>query len=268
MDSTKLKIASFNVNGIKARISTLLSWLKETKPDVVVLQEIKTTNETFPRLEIEDLGYNIVTHGQKSFNGVAILSLYPIEDPQFGLSGNPNDDQCRWIEADINTIKICGLYLPNGNPCPGPKFDYKLEWMDRFYQRAKEIIQSEQISIMLGDYNVIPQKEDAANPEEWLSDALFDTQSRNRFWRILNLGFTDALRVFQPNDPLYTFWDYQKGSWQKNNGIRIDHILLSPQAADLLETCQVDNYLRGEENPSDHVPIWIELSTPSHLGKL
>ena len=262
-----MKIASFNVNGIKARISNLLSWLKEAKPDIVVLQEIKTTNETFPYLEIEELGYNIVTHGQKSFNGVAILSLHPIEDPRFGLDGNPDDTQCRWIEAEINTVKICGLYLPNGNPSPGPKFNYKLEWMERFYHRAKEIIKSEQIAVMLGDYNVIPQKEDAANPEGWLNDALFDYQSRNGFWKILNLGFTDALRVLHPDDSLFTFWDYQKGSWQKNNGIRIDHILLSPLAADLLETCQIDSYLRGEEKPSDHVPIWIELSMPSHLRK-
>jgi exodeoxyribonuclease-3 len=263
-----LKIASYNVNGIKARIATLLGWLKDSKPDVVVLQEIKTTDETFPQIEIEELGYNILTHGQKSFNGVALLSLYPIEEPQFGLKGNPNDTQCRWIEANINTIKICGLYLPNGNPSPGPKFDYKLEWMDRFYQRAKEIIKSEQSAVMLGDYNVILQEEDAANPEAWLDDALFDYQSRNRLWRILNLGFTDALRVLHPNDSLFTFWDYQSRSWQKNNGIRIDHILLSPSAADLLESCDVDSYLRGEEKPSDHAPIWIELSMPDHLGKL
>ena len=175
-----MKIASYNVNGIKARITTLLGWLKDAKPDVVVLQEIKTTDETFPQTEIEELGYNILTHGQKSFNGVALLSLYPIEEPQFGLKGNPDDTQCRWIEANINTVKICGLYLPNGNPSPGPKFDYKLEWMDRFYQRAKEIIKSEQSAVMLGDYNVIPQEEDAANPEAWLDDALFDSQSRNR----------------------------------------------------------------------------------------
>ena len=263
-----MKIASFNVNGIKARIEVLLSWLKETKPDVVVLQEIKTTDETFPRIDIEDLGYNILTHGQKSFNGVAILSLYPIEEPSFFLDGNPDDIQCRWIEADINTIKICGLYLPNGNPCPGPKFDYKLEWMDRFYDRAKAIIESEQIAVMLGDYNVIPQIEDAANPEAWVKDALFDPQSRSRFWRILNLGFSDALRVLYQEERLFTFWDYQKGSWQKDNGIRIDHILLSPLAADLLETCQIDTYLRGEEKPSDHAPIWVELAVPNHLGKL
>ena len=263
-----MKIASFNVNGIKARITTLLSWLKETKPDVVVLQEIKTTDETFPKLEIEELGYNIITHGQKSFNGVAILSLYPFGETKFGLSGNPDDTQCRWIEAEINTVKICGLYLPNGNPCPGPKFDYKLEWMDRFYLRAKEIIESEQIAVMLGDYNVIPQKEDAAAPESWFNDALFHPESRNRFWRILNLGFTDALRALHPQDYLFTFWDYQKGSWQKNNGIRIDHILLSPQGADLLEACQVDDYLRGEEKPSDHTPIWVKLAMPDHLGKL
>ena len=254
-----MKIASFNVNGIKARIVALLGWLSETKPDIVVLQEIKTTDETFPRLEIEELGYNIVTHGQKSFNGVAILSIFPIEDIKFGLRGNPEDIQCRWIEAEINTIKICGLYLPNGNPRPGPKFNYKLEWMDRFYERAKEVIESQETAVLLGDFNIIPQKEDAANPELWMEDALFNQESRSRFQRILNLGCTDALRTLHPKESLFTFWDYQKGAWQKNNGVRIDHILLSPSAADRLQACNIDTYLRGEDKPSDHTPIWVEL---------
>jgi len=258
-----LKIASFNVNGIKARLKTLVDWLKETKPDVVVLQEIKSTNEMFPRTEIEDLGYNLVTHGQKSFNGVAILSLFPIEDVKTGLPGNENDLQARWIEAEINSLKICGLYLPNGNPYPGPKFDYKIEWMDRFYEKATKFIASEQATIMLGDYNVIPQAEDAADPKLWNDDALYRYEARSRFQRIINLGFTDAVRAIYPTEKAFTFWDYQKGSWQKNNGIRIDHALLSPQATDRLISCQIDTHLRGEERPSDHVPISLEIR-PDH----
>ncbi|MDG2473987.1 MAG: exodeoxyribonuclease III [Paracoccaceae bacterium] len=261
-----MKIASFNVNGIKARITTVVGWLKESKPDVVVLQEIKSTNDTFPKMEIEDLGYNIVTHGQKSFNGVAILSLFPIEQVKIGLNGNTQDLQSRWIEAEINTIRICGLYLPNGNPCPGTKFDYKIEWMDRFYERAAELIGSEQATVILGDYNVIPQAEDAADPELWVNDALYHHKTRSRFQRIINLGFTDALRALHPTEKAFTFWDYQRGSWQKNNGIRIDHVLLSPQAADQLKSCQIDSYLRGEERPSDHVPICIELSPNDQFG--
>ncbi len=256
-----LKIASFNVNGIKARLLPLITWLKAAKPDVLVLQEIKSTDETFPKTEIEELGYNIATHGQKSFNGVAILSLLPIENIRIGLNGNSTDSQSRWIEAEINAVRICCLYLPNGNPCPGPKFDYKIEWMDLFYKRAEEIIKSEQASVMLGDYNIIPQKEDAANWELWVNDALYHYEARSRFRRILNLGFTDALRILHPIEKAFTFWDYQRGAWQKNNGIRIDHILLSPQAADRLVSCQIDDYIRGQERPSDHVPIWIELSS-------
>ena len=245
---------------------TLLRWLKEAKPDVIVLQEIKSTNETFPKDEIEDLGYNVVTHGQKSFNGVAILSLFPIDKIRTGLSGPIEDIQSRWIEAEINTLLICGLYLPNGNPCPGPKFDYKLQWMDRLYDRAADIILSEQATIILGDYNVIPQKEDAANPKLWLDDALYHYETRSRFRRLLNLGFTDAFRTLYPTEKAFTFWDYQRGSWQKNNGIRIDHALLSPQAADRLEACEIDSHLRGEDKPSDHVPLWIKIKEDGQRG--
>ena len=247
------------MNGIKARLETVIRWLETRKPDVAVLQEIKTTDETFPHREIEDLGYNIFTHGQKSFNGLALLSLYPIEQPSCGLDGNTSDMQSRWVEAEINSVKICGLYLPNGNPCPGPKFDYKLNWMDRFYEKALKIIQTEEPAAMLGDYNIIPQKQDAANPDNWIGDALFHPRSRQSFQRILNLGFTDALRTLNSNNNLFTFWDYQKGSWQKNQGIRIDHILLTPQMADKLKACEVDAYMRGEDRPSDHVPVWIEI---------
>ncbi len=261
-----MKIASFNVNGINARLPILLAWLKETKPDVVALQEIKCTNEKFPNGEIEDLGYNIATNGQKSFNGVALLSLFPIEEVKIDLVRTEEDVQSRWIEAEINSFRVCGLYLPNGNPQPSTKFDYKLKWMDNFYKRAREIIVTEEPTIILGDYNVIPQVEDAANPTRWIDDALYHYEVRSRFRRILNLGYTDALRSLHPLEKSYTFWDYQRGSWQKNDGIRIDHILLTPQAADRLKSCHIDTYLRGEERPSDHVPIWIELNGSSHLS--
>ncbi len=252
-------IATFNVNGIKARLKTVVGWLKSRKPDVVALQEIKTTDETFPGSEIEDLGYNVVTHGQKSFNGVAILSQHPIESKKFGLDGDVDDHQARWIEVETNSIRVCGLYLPNGNPCPGPKFDYKLDWMQRLYERSLGIIQSEEPVAMLGDYNIIPQKKDAANPESWINDALFKMESRSAYQRILNLGFTDACEVIHKQENLFTFWDYQRGSWKKNHGVRIDHILLTPQMADKLVHCEIDSYMRGEEHPSDHVPIWIEI---------
>ena len=256
-----MKIASYNVNGIRARLSTVKNWLKSTKPDVAVLQEIKTTDETFPTSEIENLGYNVTTNGQKGFNGLALLSRYPISDVKYTLDENTEDLQSRWLEAEINSIKICGLYLPNGNPCPGPKFDYKINWMNLFYNRAADIINNEETAVMLGDYNVIPQREDAANPEKWLKDALFHPKVRTVFQRILNLGFTDALRVSSSADNLFTFWDYQKGSWQKNDGIRIDHILLSPQTADRLQTSGIDSEMRGDAKPSDHVPIWIKLDS-------
>ena len=255
-----MKITSFNVNGIKARISTVLRWLQEAKPDVVVLQEIKSTSEMFPKNEIEDLGYNVALNGQKGFNGVAILSLFPIDLISTGLDGNPLDQQSRWIEAEIHGLQICGLYLPNGNPRPGPKFDYKIEWLDRLYKKATLLIEAEIPTVMLGDFNIIPQQQDAANPQLWEDDALYHYEARSRFRRIMNLGFIDALRTLHPKEKSFTFWDYQKGSWQKNNGIRIDHILLSPQAADRLTSCHIDSHLRGEEKPSDHVPISIELN--------
>ena len=256
-----MKIASFNINGIKARLPALLEWLKESKPDIVALQEIKSLDETFPKLELESLGYNIIINGQKSFNGVAILSKFPIGYYTSGLTFNQHDDQARWIEAEIEGVKICCLYLPNGNPLPGPKYDYKLNWMEAFFKHAENLINSEEAVIMLGDYNVIPQKEDAENPEYWEADALFDLKVRSLFQKILNLGFTDALRVTNQNNGAYTFWDYQGSAWRRNNGIRIDHILLSPAAADLLIECSIDNYIRGREKPSDHVPIWVKLKS-------
>ena len=258
-----MKIASFNINGIKARTPALINWLKESKPDVALLQEIKSIDEAFPSETFEDLGYNVATHGQKSFNGVAILSKYPLQEITRGLPGDKGDEQARWIEGTIcasNEIKICCLYLPNGNPLPGPKYDYKLAWMDRLYLRAQELLRSEQISLMAGDFNIIPQTEDAATPEVWKNDALFKLESRAKFRKILNLGFLDAFRARNDGPGHYSFWDYQAGAWDRNDGIRIDHFLLSPTCADVLNDCKIDSDIRGREKPSDHVPIWIKLN--------
>ncbi|HEY9039407.1 MAG TPA: exodeoxyribonuclease III [Roseovarius sp.] len=257
-----MKIASFNINGIKARIAALPDWLDEAQPDVALLQEIKSVDEAFPREIFEDRGYAVETHGQKGFNGVAILSKLPLEDVTRGLPGNEDDDQARWIEATVigdTAIRVCGLYLPNGNPAPGPKYDYKLAWMERMQARAAELLALEEPFLMAGDYNVIPQDEDAKRPEAWQDDALARPESRAAYRRILNMGFTDAFRARQSGPGHYTFWDYQAGAWNRNDGIRIDHFLLSPECADLLEDCQIDAEIRGREKPSDHVPIWVRL---------
>lgn len=259
-----MKIATFNINGIKARAAALGDWLDEAQPDVAVLQEIKSVDEAFPRALIEDRGYNLETHGQKGFNGVAILSKYLLEDVTRGLPGDDSDEQARWIEAtvigDHHAVRVCGLYLPNGNPAPGPKYDYKLAWMARMEARARTLLETEMPVVMAGDYNVIPQDEDAARPEVWQTDALALPQSRAALRRLLNLGFTEALRARMQAPGIYTFWDYQAGAWQKNDGIRIDHLLLSPQAADLMTDLQVDAAVRGREKPSDHVPVWLDLA--------
>ncbi len=257
-----MKIASFNINGIKARITALPDWLKEAEPDVVCLQEIKSVDENFPREIFEDLRYSVETHGQKGFNGVAILSKLPLEDVARGLPGDDEDTQARWIEATVMgeiPVRVCGLYLPNGNPVPGPKYDYKLSWMERLRQRAQALLETEEIALMCGDYNIIPQQEDVARPDDWREDALFRPESRAAYQRILNLGFTDALRSVNGASGTYSFWDYQAGAWDKNDGIRIDHFLLSPQAADRLNTCEIDAHVRGREKPSDHVPISVDL---------
>jgi exodeoxyribonuclease-3 len=258
-----MKIASFNINGIKARIGALSDWLEEAKPDVALLQEIKSVDEAFPREHFEDMGYRVETHGQKSFNGVAILSRLPLEDVGRGLPGDADDEQARWIEAtvigEVRAVRVCGLYLPNGNPAPGPKYDYKLAWMERLHARAKELLAAEEPFLMAGDYNIIPQDEDAKRPEAWREDALAMQQSREAFRRIVNLGFTEAFRAREGGPGHYTFWDYQAGAWNRDDGIRIDHFLLSPQAADLMLDCQIDRDIRGREKPSDHVPIWVNI---------
>ena len=257
-----MKLATFNINGIKARIDALPAWLAAAQPDVVCLQEIKSVDEGFPREIFEAMGYRVETHGQKSFNGVAILSKLPLEDVTRGLPGDDSDEQARWIEATVigqRAVRVCGLYLPNGNPVPGPKYDYKLAWMARMQARVQDLLTAEEPLVCCGDYNVIPQAEDAARPQDWLEDALYLPQSRAAFRRLLNLGLTDAFRARNQAAGQYSFWDFQRGAWERNDGIRIDHHLLSPQAADLLLDAGIDKEVRGREKPSDHVPVWIDL---------
>ncbi len=258
-----MKIATFNINGIKARFEALTNWLTDSAPDVAVLQEIKSVDDAFPRAHFEDLGYVVETHGQKSFNGVAILSKLPLEDVTRGLPCDDDDEQARWIEATVMgdvPVRVCGLYLPNGNPAPGPKYDYKLAWMERLKYRAEALFAAEEPAVMCGDYNIIPQDEDAARPEAWQEDALARPDSRAAFRRILNLGFTEAFRAINQAPGHYSFWDYQRGAYDRNDGIRIDHHLLTPQAADLLRTCWIEADVRAREKPSDHTPVWIDLA--------
>jgi exodeoxyribonuclease-3 len=258
-----MKIATFNINGIKARAEALPRWLDDAQPDVVLLQEVKSVDEGFPREIFEERGYNVETHGQKSFNGVAILSKHPLEDVSRGLPGDDADEHARYIEATVvgqhDALRICGLYLPNGNPAPGPKFDYKLAWMDRLRARAEALLAQETPFLMAGDFNIIPQAEDAAKPDSWREDALFRPESREKWRRLVNLGLTEAFRACTQGPGHYSFWDYQAGAWNRNNGIRIDHFLLSPACADMLRDCQIDRDVRGQDKPSDHVPVWIDL---------
>ncbi|MFN0113242.1 MAG: exodeoxyribonuclease III [Paracoccaceae bacterium] len=257
-----MQIATFNVNGIKARLEALKKWLAERTPDVAVLQEIKSVDEGFPRAEIEAMGFAVATHGQKGFNGVAILSRLPLSEVVRGLPGDPSDEQARWIEATVagrRKVRVAGLYLPNGNPAPGPKFDYKLAWMERLAARARELLATEMPVVMGGDWNVIPEPADAARPEAWVEDALFRPESRAAFRAILHQGWSDGFRLREPGPGFYSFWDYQAAAWERNNGIRIDHLLLSPQAADLLLEVRIDKEVRGREKPSDHVPVWVEI---------
>ena len=258
-----MRIATFNINGIKARIEALPRWLLSFKPDVVCLQEIKSVDDAFPSEMFEDMGYRVETHGQKGFNGVAILSRLPLEDITRGLPGDEADEQARWIEATVmaaRPVRVCGLYLPNGNPAPGPKYDYKLAWMARMQARVKDLLATEEPFLCAGDYNVIPQAADAAKPQAWTEDALFLPQTREAFRRMLNLGLTEAFRACHQGPGHYSFWDYQANAWERNNGIRIDHLLLSPQAADRLVDCGIDKDVRAGDKPSDHVPVWITLA--------
>ncbi len=257
-----MRIATWNVNGIRARLHAVPEWLARARPDVLLLQEIKSTDAAFPAAVFEDLGYVVATHGQKGFNGVAILSRLPFEDVVRGLPGDAEDEQARWIEATVTgrrAVRVACLYLPNGNPAPGPKYDYKLAWMARAEARAAALLATEEAVLLGGDWNVIPAPEDAARPAAWEGDALFLPASRAAFRRFLNLGLTDAVATFCPGPGHYTFWDYQALAFERNDGIRIDHLLLSPQAADRMTDAGIAAETRAGERPSDHVPVWVEL---------
>ncbi|MDX2309103.1 MAG: exodeoxyribonuclease III [Hyphomicrobium sp.] len=259
-----MKIATWNINGIKARIEAVAQYLKTPDLDVVCFQETKTVDEGFPREAIEDLGYKVVFHGQKGFNGVAIASRLPIEDVAFGLPGNGDDAQARYVEATVTgslgAVRVASIYLPNGNPLGTEKFPYKLAWMDRLLSRARDLRALEMPVVLAGDYNVIPEARDAKRPDAWRGDALFQPESRSRFRALEALGFADAVRACHPGPGVFTFWDYQAGAWPKDDGIRIDHLMLSPEAADRLQSAGVDRAPRGWEKPSDHTPAWIELA--------
>jgi len=253
-----MRIATWNINGVKARHGNLLKWLEQESPDIVCLQEIKIVDEDFPRMEIEALGYNVETYGQKSWNGVAILSKHRFDEVTRGLPGDDGDEQSRLIEGVFSVeggaIRVCCIYLPNGNPVKSEKFPYKLGWMDRLITFVEGRLKLEEPFILLGDYNIIPAPIDAKNPAQWVGDALFRPESAERWRTLLNLGMTDAIRAIT-DEPSYTFWDFKTFGWDRDDGIRIDHLLLSPQAADRLEDVVVHKAERGKEKPSDHVPV-------------
>ena len=254
-----MRIVTYNVNGIKARLPRLLEYLAEEQPDVVCLQELKASDETFPEKDVADAGYHAVWHGQKGFNGVAVLAKTPPVERQRGLAGDPEDVHSRYLEAEVEGVTIASIYLPNGNPVPGPKFDYKLGWIDRLRARALELLAEERPVVLAGDYNVIPNDDDVFSTEAMASDALMQPESRQGYRALLAQGWTDALRTRFPGGGVWTFWDYQAGAWQRDAGFRIDHLLLSPQAADLLADAGVDKAHRGREKASDHAPTWVRL---------
>lgn len=256
-----MKIATYNVNGVNGRLPVLLRWLKEAAPDIVCLQELKAPDEKFPEALIRDLGYDVIWHGQKSWNGVAMLSrVGPIHETRRGLPGDPDASQSRYIEAAVNGILIAGLYLPNGNPRPGPKFDYKLKWFERLIEHADGLLESGLPVMLAGDFNVMPTGRDVYKPERWLDDALFAPEVRDAFFRLTAQGWTDALRATHPDEVIYTFWDYFRNAYGRDAGLRIDHLLLSPALAERLIDAQVDRHVRGWEKTSDHAPVWVELS--------
>ena len=259
-----MKIATWNINGIRARLDGATTWLRDAQPDILCMQEIKSEDRSFPGEAFEDLGYNVAVHGQKGFNGVAVLSRLPIDETAVGLPGDDADAQARFLEVVVSVegaaLRVVSLYLPNGNPVGTEKFAYKLAWMERLQRYAAAHLAAEEMFVLAGDHNVIPEARDAEFPERWEDDALAQPESRSAFRRLCHLGLTDAYRACDDAGGAYTFWDYQAGAWQKNNGIRIDHMLLSPPAADRLAGAWIDKRTRAWEKPSDHVPVVIELA--------
>jgi len=255
-----VKIASWNVNSIKARLPNVLEWLGKAQPDVVLLQEIKCQDGDFPALEFQSAGYTAIPHGQKSYNGVAVLSRLPVTAVRTGLPGDPSDMQARYIEAEIGDVVMGGLYLPNGNPRPGEKYDYNLAWMQRLYAHAQVLLATDRPFLLAGDYNICPADSDVWSPEAFAEDALCAPPSRAAYRQLLHLGLTEAWRSLHPNVQDYTFWDYQAGAWPKNHGLRIDHFLLSPALADRLLACEIDRGPRSLDRASDHTPIWCEIA--------
>ncbi len=255
-----MKIATYNVNGVNGRLPVLLRWLEEQRPDVVCLQELKASDNKFPAQALEAAGYNAIWHGQKSWNGVAILARgMSIHETQRGLSGDPDDTHSRYLEAAVNGVVVASLYLPNGNPWPGPKFDYKLKWFARLQVYAAQLLETKHPIVLAGDYNVIPTDLDALHPKSWADDALFQPESKAAYAELLAQGWTDAIRHLHPTEQIFTFWDYLRHRWERNSGLRIDHLLLSPALAPRLVAAGVDREVRGWEKTSDHAPTWIEL---------
>ena len=256
-----MRIATYNVNGVNGRLPVLLRWLAEEQPDVVCLQELKAPDEKFPEAAIRELGYQAIWQGQKSWNGVAMLSrVGDIHETRRGLPNDPDPTQSRYIEAAVNGVLIAGLYLPNGNPRPGPKFDYKLAWFDALLGHAADLLATGAPVVLAGDFNVMPTERDVYKPERWTEDALFAPEVRDAYARLLAQGWTDALRTMHPDETIYTFWDYFRNAYGRDAGLRIDHLLLSPAIAGRLKDAQVDRHVRGWEKTSDHAPVWIELA--------
>jgi exodeoxyribonuclease-3 len=257
-----MKIATYNVNGVNSRLPVLLRWLEEEQPDIVCLQELKAPQEKFPATAIRDLGYDAIWHGQKSWNGVAILSrVGEIHETRRGLPDDPDPMQSRYIEAAVNGVIIGGLYLPNGNPRPGPKFEYKLAWFEKLIAHAATLLESGLPVVLAGDFNVMPTEADVYKPERWTNDALFAPEVRALYARLIDQGWTDSVRTLHPDETIYTFWDYFRNAYGRDAGLRIDHLLLSPSLADRLVDAQVDRHVRGWEKTSDHAPTWIRLAT-------
>jgi exodeoxyribonuclease-3 len=255
-----MKIATWNVNSVRARLPNVLDWLQQARPDVLLMQEIKCETDAFPTMEFTAAGYQVHALGQKSYNGVAIASLHKIKDVQDVLHGAADDAQARYVEATVQGVRVASIYLPNGNPIGTEKYTYKLEWMKRLRQRAAELLRDEKPVVLGGDYNIIPSEQDVHNPLDWLQDALYLPQSRAAFREILELGYTDIFRALHPQqENAYTFWDYQAGAWPQDKGIRIDHFLLSPEAVDQTKSCVIDREPRGMDKASDHTPVIVEL---------